>query len=58
VVGAIDGLLLGLIAVFSGSLIAVLVAHAEADLLTYVRATDELEEADPLAEFQRPAKLS
>jgi hypothetical protein len=56
--GAIDGFLLGLLAYLSGSLIAVLVAHLEVDLLAYVRATDELEEADPLAEFQSPAQTS
>jgi len=53
--GALDAILLGLLAVFSGSLVAVLVARGTSDVLAYVRVAGELDEADAFAEGERPA---
>jgi len=54
--GGLDGLLLGLLAVLSGSLLAVLVARGASDLLAYVRVAGELEDADAVPEGEWPAK--
>jgi hypothetical protein len=43
--GAVDGLLLGLLAVLSGSVLSVLVAHEASDLFAYVRVASEIEDA-------------
>lgn len=54
--GGLDGLLLGLLALLSGSLLAVLVARGASDLLAYVRVAGELDDADALPEGEWPAK--
>lgn len=43
--GAIDGLLLGLLGLAAGSLVSVLVAHFVGDLLAYVSAAGDLEDS-------------
>jgi hypothetical protein len=45
--GAIDGLMLALLYLATGSIVAVVVAHLAGDLLAYVSAANEEEEEDP-----------
>ena len=54
--GAVDGLLLGLLAIFSRSIIAALLARAISDALAYVRVAGEIEEEAGVVEGQRPAQ--
>jgi hypothetical protein len=52
--GAIDGLLLGLLYLLTGSLLAVLVAHLVADLWAYVSAASHAEEMELAIEAGEP----
>jgi membrane protease YdiL (CAAX protease family) len=52
--GAIDGLLLGLLYLLSGSLLAVLLAHFVVDLLAYVSAATHAEDAEMASEAGEP----
>jgi hypothetical protein len=54
--GAVDGLLLSVLALLSRSLVAVLVARGLSDLLAYVRVAGELDEVEGFAEGHRPTE--
>ena len=51
--GAIDGLLLAVLYLATGSLLAVIVGHVVGDVLAYVSAAAEAEETEPPAEVTR-----
>ncbi len=56
--GAIDGLLLGLAYLFTGSLLAVEIAHFVVDLLAYVSAASSAEEAEMESDAGAPVLSS
>ena len=53
--GGIDGLLLALLSLVTGSLLAALVAHLVSDVLAYVSAASQAEEADLTQDAGEPA---